>query len=191
MNAAHNVLCASRWWRKRVEGKLVPWGLGDVELGDRVLEIGPGFGATTRFLTRRLGRLNVLELDRRYCDRLQAELGSRISITQGDAVEMPYPDASFSAVVCFTMLHHIPERALQDRAFGEIARVLEPGGIFAGTDSIGEGTLFKLIHVGDTLLLIDPDELPSRLAAAGLTEPFVERANGSFRFHARKPAEPS
>jgi SAM-dependent methyltransferase len=190
MNALHNVLCASRWWRKRVEGKLVPWGLRGVELGERVLEIGPGFGATTRFLVRRLGRMNVLELERRYCDRLRAELGSRVSVTQGDATNMPYEDNQFSSVVCFTMLHHIPDRDLQDRAFAEVARVLQPGGIFAGTDSVGTGTLFKLIHVGDTLRPIDPDGLPERLRSAGFIEPFVERANGSFRFHARTPANP-
>ncbi len=169
MNALHNILCASRWWRRRVEGELVPWGLRDVELGDRVLEIGPGFGATTRYLTQRLGRLNVLELERRYCDRLRAELGSRVSVTQGDATDMPYAEGQFTGVVCFTMLHHIPERELQDRAFAEIARVLAPGGTFAGTDSVGTGKLFKLIHVGDTLLPIDPGELPARLQAAGLT----------------------
>jgi hypothetical protein len=85
------------------------------------------------------------------------------------------------------MLHHIPNRALQDRALAEAARVLAPGGTFAGTDSVGTGTLFKIIHVGDTLLPIDPGELPVRLEAVGLTDPFVERANGSFRFRARKP----
>jgi hypothetical protein len=48
--------------------------------------------------------------------------------------------------------------------------------------------MFKLIHIGDTLVPIDPDELPDRLQAAGLTETVVDRADGSFRFRARKPA---
>lgn len=85
------------------------------------------------------------------------------------------------------MLHHIPSPHLQDRAFTEVARVLAPGGVFAGTDSVGTGAMFRLIHVGDTKVLIDPQALPSRLTAAGLTESVVERANGSFRFRARKP----
>jgi SAM-dependent methyltransferase len=100
---------------------------------------------------------------------------------------MPYPDDRFSAVLCFTMLHHIPSPQLQDRAFSEVARVLAPGGIFAGTDSVGEGTMFKLIHIGDTLVPVDPAELPARLQAAGLEDAIVERNNGSFRFRARKP----
>jgi ubiquinone/menaquinone biosynthesis C-methylase UbiE len=188
MNRIHNVICSSGWWRGRVEQKLVPWGLKGVELGDRVLEIGPGFGATTRVLANRLGHLDVLELEPRYCEKLRAELGDRATVTQGDATQLPYPDGTFSAVLCFTMLHHIPSPDLQNRALSEIARVLRPGGVFAGTDSVGTGALFKLIHVGDTLVLIDPDRWPDRLRSAGLTEPAVKRVNNTFKFRALKPA---
>jgi hypothetical protein len=68
--------------------------------------------------------------------------------------------------------------------------VLRPGGLFAGTDSVGNTWLFKLIHLGDTLLTIDPDRLPERLQSAGLIEPQVERSNGSFRFRARRGSSP-
>ena len=93
----------------------------------------------------------------------------------------------YSAAVCFTMLHHIPTAELQDQAFEEIARVLRPDGTFAGTDSVGTGALFRLIHVGDTLNLIDPDRLPGRLTAAGFAEATVELGGSSMRFRARKP----
>ena len=84
------------------------------------------------------------------------------------------------------MLHHIPFAELQDRAFGEVARVLRPGGTFAGTDSVGTGKLFKLIHLGDMLLPIDPDEMPARLEAAGLEDVEIKRVENSFRFRARR-----
>ncbi len=187
MNAIHNRLCSSEWWAQRVEQKLIPFGVDGVELGDDVLEIGPGFGATTRLLVERVPRLTVVELDARYCTRLRGELGGRLTVDQGDATSLPYEDGRFSAVVCFTMLHHIPVASDQDRAFAEVARVLAPGGVFAGTDSVGTGWLFKLIHVGDTLLPIDPDGLPARLSAAGLPDAEVGRADRSFRFRARKP----
>ena len=186
MNRIHNLICSSGRWQRHVENDLVPWGLEGIELGARVLEIGPGFGATTRYLAGRLGSIEVLELERRYCERLRAELGPQVAVTQGDATEMPYGDGEFSAVLCFTMLHHIPSPELQDQVFSEVARVLAPGGVFAGTDSVGTGLTFKLIHVGDTMVLIKPDALGARLAGAGLSDPVVERANGSFRFRARK-----
>lgn len=187
MNLAHNRLCSSGWWARRVENDLLPWGLDGVELGDRVLEIGPGFGATTRVLARRPIRLSVVELEERYCRRLRSAIGDPVQVTQGDATALPFADGSFSAAVCFTMLHHIRTRELQDRAFEEVARVLRRGGTFAGTDSVGTGTVFKLIHVGDTLNLIDPDRLPARLQAAGLTDIQVDRGDRSIRFRAVKP----
>jgi ubiquinone/menaquinone biosynthesis C-methylase UbiE len=186
MNAIHNLICSSRWWDRRVEQELLPWGLKGVDLGDDVLEIGPGFGATTKLLATRPIKLNVLELDEDYCRRLRERLGDSVSVTQGDATKLPFDDGRFSAAVCFTMLHHIPTAELQDQAFSEIARVLRPGGTFAGTDSAGTGVLFKLIHVGDTLNLIDPERLPDRLANAGLSDATVERGGRSMRFRARR-----
>jgi ubiquinone/menaquinone biosynthesis C-methylase UbiE len=188
MNAVHNLICSSRWWDRRVEHELLPWGLDGVQLGDEVLEIGPGFGATTKLLARRPIKLSVLELDEEYCVRLSASLGDQVAVVQGDATRLPFDEGRFSAAVCFTMLHHIPSAALQDQAFREITRVLRKGGTFAGTDSVGTGLLFKLIHIGDTLRPLDPDALPARLTAAGLADATVERANGSMRFRARKPA---
>jgi SAM-dependent methyltransferase len=93
----------------------------------------------------------------------------------------------FSGVVCFTMLHHVPSPELQDRLLGEVARVLRPGGVFAGTDSLGTGLAFRLLHVLDTLVPVAPDGLAARLEHAGLTGSSVERGGRSFRFCARKP----
>ena len=186
MNRAHHLVCASGRWARRVRSQLLPWGLEGVELGDDVLEVGPGFGATTRLLAQRVPRLTALEVEPGYCRRLRDELGDRVEVVQGDGTRMPFPDGRFSAVVCFTMLHHVPSPAAQDRLLGEVARVLRPGGVFAGTDSLGRGVLFRLIHVGDTLVLVDPDSLADRLAAAGLAEPVVDTGGSALRFRARR-----
>ena len=188
VNAIHNVLCSSGWWARRVESELLPWGLDGADLGDDVLEIGPGFGATTRLLAGRLPSLTALELDPGYCRRLRAALGDRVDVTEGDATELPFDDGRFSGVVCFTMLHHITPAASQDKVFKEVVRVLRPGGTFAGTDSIGDGRLFKLIHVGDTLNLLDPATLATRLKGAGLANPTIDRGGRSIRFRAHKPS---
>ena len=187
MNRVHNLLCSSDWWARRVREKLVPWGLNGVDLGEELLEVGPGFGATTRLLATMPPKLTVVELEERYCVRLRAELGDAVDVVHADATDLPFENGRFTAVVCFTMLHHIPSRDLQNRAFSEIARVLRPAGTLAGTDSVGTGALFKLIHIGDTMVLLDPTQLPERLRAAGLSDPVVERRDRSFRFRARRP----
>jgi SAM-dependent methyltransferase len=186
VNHAHAIICSSGWWARTVERELLPWGLSRLDLGEEVLEIGPGFGATTRVLARGAGALTVLELDEDYCRRLRASLPADVSVQQGDATRMPFADGSFSAVVCFTMLHHLPSAALQDRVFAESARVLRGGGCFAGTDSLGTGRVFKLLHLRDTLVPVPPAGLAERLSQAGLADPEVRVGGSSFRFRARK-----
>ncbi len=85
MNWAHAVVCSSGWWAGTVERELLPWGLAGVDLGDDVLEIGPGFGATTRVLARRSGSLTVVELAESYCERLRRKLDDDVEIVQADA----------------------------------------------------------------------------------------------------------
>jgi ubiquinone/menaquinone biosynthesis C-methylase UbiE len=187
LNRVHNLMCSSGWWARRVENELIPWGISQTDLGDDVLEIGPGFGATTKVLARRPGRLSVLELDEGYCERLRRALGDSAEVIQGDATDMPYEDGRFSGVVCFTMLHHVPSAELQDRLLGEVARVLRPGGVFAGTDSVSTGLVFRAIHVGDTLMPVDPAGFAARLAATGLEGAKITPSGGSFRFRATMP----
>jgi ubiquinone/menaquinone biosynthesis C-methylase UbiE len=187
MNVGHAVICSSGWWARTVERELLPWGLAEVELGQDVLEIGPGFGATTRVLARRSGSLTVAELSQSYCERLRRKLDGNVEVVQTDATAMPFADGRFSGVVCFTMLHHVPSPQLQDRLLAEVCRVLRPGGVFAGTDSIGTGRAFRLLHVHDTLVPIAPDGLPARIEHAGLIESRVDIGGSSFRFRTRKP----
>jgi ubiquinone/menaquinone biosynthesis C-methylase UbiE len=189
MNRAHAFICSSGWWARTVKRELLPWGLKGVELGEDVLEIGPGFGATTRVLAHGDGHLSVLELERDYCERLRRVLPERVTVEQGDATQMPFSDGRFSGVVCFTMLHHLPSVELQDRLLAEATRVLRDGGVFAGTDSLGTGRFFKLLHVHDTLVPVSPDGLPQRLEGAGLADPSVQIGGRSFRFSACKPSQ--
>ena len=186
MNAFHRRYCASQTWADRVEGTLLPWALAGLTLGDDVLEIGPGLGVTTRLLARRAPRLTALEVDEGYAARLRDEFpAGPVEIVTGDGADMPFPDGRFSAAVCFTMLHHVPSPALQDRLFAEACRVLRPGGLFAGSDS-QLSLRFRLYHLFDTMVVVDPRGLPDRLAAAGFEDVEVE-TRGAVRFRARKP----
>ena len=44
MNEAHQ-MCGSDEWRQAMRDVILPWALGDTDLGDDVLEVGPGYGA--------------------------------------------------------------------------------------------------------------------------------------------------
>lgn len=186
MNLLHNRICASPKWAEYVRTGLFPAVLDGVDLGEDVLELGPGLGVTTRALAERVPRLTALEVEERYVARLRRELDG-VEVVHGDAAAMPFPDASFSGVACFTMLHHVPSPALQDRLFAEAYRVLCPGGVFAGSD--GRVSLrFRLIHLGDTLVPVDPATLPARLEAAGFADVRVSPAPGRVHFTARRLA---
>jgi len=99
---------------------------------------------------------------------------------------MPFCDQTFSVVLSFTMLHHIPSSALQDRLFCEAFRVLKPGGIFAGSDSVWS-VWMQIFHFADTMVTLDPGLLPYRLGAAGFKDLSVETNGGRFRFWAKRP----
>jgi len=50
-------------WAGVARSKLVPWVLGETDLGDDVLEIGPGPGITTEIIRTRAQRMMLLEID--------------------------------------------------------------------------------------------------------------------------------
>jgi SAM-dependent methyltransferase len=186
MNLAHRRLCRSARWGAKVEHDLMPWALDGVDLGVDVLEIGPGYGVTTRLLVDRARSVTAVEIDPDLAAALDTRLGNRVRVLHGDGAELPLPDRSFDAVVCFTMLHHVPSASLQDRLFSEAARVLRPGGVFAGSDS-RQSLFFRLLHLRDTMVVVDPCTLPLRLCAAGLIDPDVLLGRGALRFRARRP----
>jgi SAM-dependent methyltransferase len=188
LNLIHRWLCRSAGWQKVLDERILPWALAGVDLGDEVLEVGPGPGLTTDILRARVARLTAIEIDERLAARLQQRLhGTNVAVVRGDATRMPFPAARFSAAVSFTMLHHLSSAALLDELLREVARVLRPGGIFAGVDSRQSWSM-KLIHIADTLVPVDPESFPARLRAAGFDDPKVDTNEHAFCFRARRPA---
>ena len=187
MNLVHRWLCRSAYWRQALERKVLPWVLDGIRLGDSVLELGPGPGLTTDLLRTRTASVTALEIDPRMARLLAQRLNHlNVRVVEGDASRMPFDDGSFSAVVAMTMLHHVPAAALQDRLLAEAYRVLRPGGAFVGTDNTWNWA-FGLLHIGDTLVPVDPETFGARLNAVGFTHAQVDRVTGRFRFQVRKP----
>lgn len=167
MNARHLELCAGDEWADTVREHIIPWLLDGVELGDDVLEIGPGPGRTTDILCTRVAKLTAVELDPDLAAKLAARFqGANVEVINADATDIPLPDNRFSSALCFTMLHHVPTAELQDRIFAEAARVLRPGGLFAGVDSMTSPDFLEL-HSDDICVPIDPDGLQTGCCRRG------------------------
>jgi SAM-dependent methyltransferase len=188
VNRLHHWLCRSARWQKTIQQR-VPWVLSTADLGQDVLELGPGPGLTTDMLRGKVKRLTAIEVDLELAASLGSRLrGSNVQVVAGDATAMPFSEGQFSAVVSFTMLHHLPSPELQDRLFRQVWLVLEPGGVFVGSDSL-QSWLMRVIHIGDTLVPVDPSTVATRLEAAGFQVVEVERNSKAFRFHAQRPTE--
>lgn len=179
MNRGHQAACASDEWRALVRDEIIPWALGSVDLGDEVLEIGPGYGATTEVLRGLVGRVTAVEIDEELAASLAATYaGTNVEIVVGDATALDLDPGGFTGATSFNMLHHVPGPAAQDRVFAEVARMLRPGGVFVVSDSLDTDDL-RAFHEDDTYVPVDPAGVATRLEAAGFagvevrTNPFA------------------
>jgi SAM-dependent methyltransferase len=188
MNKSHLTYLASPQWAEELRRELLPWIATVGDLGDDVLEIGPGPGRSTDLLRERVARLTAVEMDQALADALAVRLaGTNVEVRRGDGADTGLPDGRFSAVTAFSVLHHVPAAEHQDRIFAEVHRVLRPGGIFAGTDALDiEPT--RQAHLDDVWTPIDLASFPRRLLELGFGETSIDQAGRHFRFATRKPA---
>jgi SAM-dependent methyltransferase len=187
MNETHLTFLASPEWQRMVESELLPWVDAAGDLGNEVLEIGPGPGVTTDLLRRRVQRVTAVEMDPLLGAALQRRLaGTNVSVIVADATHAGLPSDHFSAAACFSVLHHMPSADTQDGLFAELCRVLRPGGIFVGQDSLDLEPI-RLGHADDTFTPVDPEQLGDRLARAGFGEVRTDILGFHFRFVSQKP----
>lgn len=188
VNQLHLQLLASPDWAKALETELLPWIESAGDLGDHLLEIGAGPGLTTDLLRSRVARVTAVEIDPSLGEPLAERMaGTNVEVIVADATRAGLPSEAYSSAACFSILHHMPTEADQDRLFVELYRLLQPGGIFVGQESLDVPALRK-IHEDDTFTPVDPAGLPRRLIAAGFGSTRTEVAGTHFRFRAQKPA---
>lgn len=138
-------------------------GLDALELRpEKVLDLGCGTGAGTLFLAREFPTASIrgLDLSAEMIGKAQAKIGldpdARVSFRAGDAAKLPFGDDSFDLVTQVNM----------PVFFGQIARVLRPGGGLIIATSQGDATPFST-----------PERLLRRkLAAHGFDEPHTGAA---------------
>jgi SAM-dependent methyltransferase len=186
MNTNHDRLCPSPEWAEYLQGEVLPAVAGDRDLGRDLIEVGPGPGASTDWLRHRVGRLVAVELDAEAAAELAHRFaGTNVEVITADATALPCPDASFDSAGSFTMLHHLPTAALQNRRLGELLRVLRPGGVLIGSDSIASVELHHF-HEGDVYNPIEPATLLTRLQTLGYEQITLTVGHG-MTFVAHRP----
>ncbi|MDA8043902.1 MAG: class I SAM-dependent methyltransferase [Actinomycetota bacterium] len=188
MNESHLQYLSSPEWAQALQSELLPWIESAGDLGGDVLEIGPGPGLTTDLLRQRIPRLTAIEVDPELGHVLSKRLaGTNVEVIVTDATRTGLPAERYTAVACFSVLHHMSSADDQDRLFAEVHRVLRPGGIFVGQESL-DLDLIRAGHAGDTFHPVGPEDLARRLSAAGFAATRTDVLGYHYRFISQKPA---
>ncbi len=163
--------------------------------GDRVLDVGAGFGRHVYECARRGADVVALDYAAGEVAETQATLAAMVLAgeiddahlavaARGDARRLPFPDATFDVVITSEVLEHIQDDVA---AIAEMVRVLKPGGRFAATVPawLPEVVNWKLSDeyhapksAGGHVRIYSRTELAAKLASAGL------RVDGYHRAHA-------
>ncbi|WP_414506535.1 class I SAM-dependent methyltransferase [Streptomyces sp. NEAU-L66] len=186
MNTDHAELCASPEWAAHLHDEVLPLAVARADLGKKLLEVGPGPGAATEWLQTKVDRLVAVEIEAGAASQLADRFaGTNVEVRQGSGTALEFADDSFDSAASFTMLHHVPTTALQNLLLAEILRVLRPGGVFVGADSLPSQSLHAF-HEGDIYNPVEPAALLVRLQTLG----YVDITLGVGRrltFSAHKP----
>ncbi len=152
----------------------------------RVLEIAAGTGVVTRVLASVLPeRASIVATDLNQAMLDQASVvGTRrpVEWRQADAMQLPFADGTFDAVVCQFGIMFFPEKS---KAFSEARRVLRPGGVFIFNvwDRIKENEFADTVTTAlESLFPKDPPRFLARTPHGYCDRPTIERdlANGGF-----------
>ena len=152
----------------------------------RVLEIAAGTGVVTRALASVLPEgvsIVATDLNQPMLDHATA-LGTKrpVEWRQADAMQLPFQDETFDAVVCQFAVMFFPERS---KAFSEARRVLRSGGVFIFNvwDRIEENEFADVVTTAlESLFPGDPPRFLARTPHGYYDHPTIARdiASGGF-----------
>lgn len=178
-----------------------PFAADVIQAGDAVLDIGSGSGTDTLIastLTGPRGKVYGLDMTTAMREKLQRNIAlmeaGNVEVLEGNAEEIPLPDATMDVVTSNGVLNLVPDKA---HAFAEIARVLKPGGRLQIADislakpvtdkARADPKLWAECVVGAVL----EDDYVAKLCAAGLRIELISRLDyfaGSANADTRRAA---
>ena len=117
-----------------------PFSLGPLNKGEAVLDIGCGAGVDTlvaAIMVGTEGRVTGIDLIPEMLKRARTNLKktslNNVTLREGSAEKLPFPDETFDVVISNGVLNLIPDKA---KALREVFRVLKPSGRFLLADQI-------------------------------------------------------
>jgi arsenite methyltransferase len=109
-----------------------PWELGRLAPGERVLDLGCGAGTDSLVAAQMVGdegRVTGIDMTPEMLAKARsaaAEMrAANVDFVEGEVERLPFPDESFDVVVSNGVVDLVPDK---DAVFGELHRVLRPGG---------------------------------------------------------------
>jgi SAM-dependent methyltransferase len=156
----------------------------EMTAGMRVLDVGGGLGGPARMLAVEEGaQVTVLDLTAEYLRAgvlLTARLGltGQVDFCHGNALALPFPDASFDLVWTQNSGMHIADKA---RLYQGFYRVLRPGGRLAQLEPVAgpvQPPYFPLMWASDPAdsHLLSADALRTVILASGFVERYWQPA---------------
>lgn len=151
-----------------------------IQPGESVLEVGCGTGTLTLLAQQKAGptgQATGIDLAPEMvavAREKAARRGSPARFQAGIIQEIPFPDASYDAVIASLMVHHLPDEAARRQGLAEVLRVLKPGGRFTIVEfqppTGGLARFFYGLIIGRRMLGIDNASLTGMLTEAGFTQ---------------------
>jgi len=170
--------------------------------GATVLDCGCGIGGPARNIARFTGAeikavtINQFQVNRGNAISAREGIRDQVELIQADFMKLPFEDSSFDAVYAIESTCHAPDRA---KVYGEIMRVLKPGGIFAcyewcltdkyDKDNEHHRKIKKDIEIGDGL----PDLVHTSVCTKALSDAgfeVLEARDSMLDGHLGKGGEP-
>ncbi|GAU85424.1 class I SAM-dependent methyltransferase [Bosea sp. BIWAKO-01] len=172
-------------WSRRLAGPFIDF--AGIATGERVLDVGCGTGSLTFALPQaaEIAEVAAIDFSPIFVEETRRRNSDpRITIREGDACAIPFPDDEFDRALSLLVLHFVPAA---DRAVAEMRRVVRPGGVVAAAVWDHLGGMSGMRMMLDTVAAQDeqarslrahycfqpmmrPDEMRQTFVAQGLQE---------------------